>query len=49
MDPLDCCMAVLLDEEVKAHGPGFRALGPNAMADRLFGVLRHQAFQLYLG
>ena len=49
MDSLNRCMAALLDEEVEAHGAGFRALGPNAMADRLLGILRHQALELGLG
>jgi hypothetical protein len=30
MDSLDRCMAALRDEEVEAHGPGFRALGADA-------------------
>src|SRR5271169_4378974 len=49
MDSLDRCMAALLDEEVEAHGPGFRAFGADAMADRLLGILRHQALELGLG
>jgi hypothetical protein len=32
--------AALRDEEVEAHGAGFQALGADAMADRLLGVLR---------
>jgi hypothetical protein len=42
-------MAALLGEEVEAHRTGFRALGSDAMADRLLGVLRHQPFELGLG
>jgi hypothetical protein len=44
MDSLDRCMAAFLDEEVEAHGAGFRALGADAMADHLLGILRHQPF-----
>ena len=36
-------------QEIKAHGARFRAFRPDPMPDRLFGVLRHQAFQLRLG
>jgi hypothetical protein len=32
MDSLDRCMTALLDEEVEAHGAGFRALGADAAA-----------------
>ena len=49
MDSLDRCMAGLLDEEVETHGAGFRALGADAMANRFFGFLRHQPFELGLG
>jgi hypothetical protein len=42
MDSLDRCMAALLDEEVEAHGAGFRALGADAMADRLLGSLENR-------
>jgi hypothetical protein len=31
-------MAAFLDEEVEAHGARFRALGADAMADRLLGI-----------
>jgi hypothetical protein len=40
---------VLHAEEIKAHGTGFRALGPNAMANWFLGILRHQALQFGLG
>jgi hypothetical protein len=49
MDSLDRCMAAVLDEEVEGHGAGFRALGAEAMADRLLGILGHQALQLGFG
>ena len=42
IDSLDRCMAALRLEEVEADGAGFRALGADAMADRLLGILRHQ-------
>jgi hypothetical protein len=45
MDSLDRCMAAVLDEEVEGHGAGFRALGAEAMADRLLGILGHQALR----
>src|SRR5437868_5320403 len=45
---LDRCMAILRREEVEADGAGFRALGADAVADCLFGVLGHQRFQLGL-
>src|SRR5580658_7891936 len=49
MDGLDLCTAALHAHEIKAHRPRLRALGPNAMADRLLGVLRHQTLQFCLG
>src|SRR5271169_3850691 len=48
MDSLDHCMTALLDEEVEANGAGLRALGADAMADRLLGILRNQPFQFGL-
>ena len=42
-------MAILDVEKIKADGARFRALGPDAMADRLFGILGHQCFQLGFG
>ena len=42
-------MAALHLEQIEADGAGFRALGANAVADRLLGVFRHQAFQFGLG
>ena len=35
--------------EIKAHRAGFRTFGPDPMPDRLFRVLRHEAFELRLG
>src|ERR1700689_2004317 len=49
MPSLDRCMIILHLEEVEADGAGFRALGPNAMTDRLMGILRHQLFEFGLG
>src|SRR6202035_223946 len=49
MDGLDLCTATLHAEDIKAHRPRLRALGPDAMADRLLGILRHQTLQFGLG
>src|ERR1700732_739327 len=50
MVSLERCMAVRLHiEEIEADGTRFRALGADAVADRLFGILGHQAFQFGLG
>src|SRR5258708_21282137 len=49
IDSLERCMVRLHFEEIEADGAGFGALGPEAMPDRLLGVLRHQALQLGLG
>src|SRR5438045_4747267 len=45
---LERCTACLRFEEVKAHRARFGALGPDAMADGLFGVPWHQGFELCL-
>src|SRR5262249_35191546 len=49
MDGLDRCMTRLRGERIKTDGARFGSLGPNAMPDRFFRVLRHQAFELGLG
>src|ERR1700689_2080793 len=49
MDGLDLCTATLHAEEIKAHRPRLRALGPNAVPDRLLGILRYQTLQFRLG
>src|SRR5580693_2264284 len=49
MDGLDLCTAALHAEEIKAHRTGFRALGADAVPDRLLGILRHQTLQFRLG
>ena len=36
-------------EEIEADGARFRALGPDAVADRLLGILRHQPLEFGLG
>jgi hypothetical protein len=41
IDSLDRCMAALLDVQVEGYGTRLRAVGPDAMADRFFGTLRH--------
>src|ERR1700730_15445917 len=49
MVSLERCMAgALHGEQIKVHGAGFRASGPDPMPDRLLGVLRHEAFELRL-
>src|ERR1700733_2957501 len=43
-------MALLLKaQEIKADGSRLRAFRPNAMADRLLRIVRHQAFELGFG
>src|SRR5271155_4240154 len=50
IDSLDRCIASLrATQDVKAHCTRFRALGPNAVADGLLGIFRHQAFEFGLG
>src|SRR6516162_7435651 len=52
IEGLDRCMARLLSpggQDIKADGPRFGALGADAMADGLLGILGHQAFELGLG
>src|SRR6266436_7970787 len=46
MVSLQRCMTDLRDLEVKADGARFGSLGPDAMPDRLLGILRHQLLQL---
>src|SRR5216684_2413438 len=46
MVSLERCMTDLRQLEVKADGAGFGPLGPNAMPDRLLGILGHQLLQL---
>src|SRR6187399_149310 len=43
---LERCMAGLLSEQVKADGPGLRALCADAMTRGFPGILRHQGLQL---
>src|SRR5450755_3149401 len=49
IDSLDRCMTGLHIHHLEADRAGLGALGPNAMAERLLGVLRHQRFELGLG
>jgi hypothetical protein len=49
MDSVDRCNDFPPGQEVEAHGAGFRALGSDAMADCLLGILRHNALELGLG
>src|SRR5262249_55771655 len=49
IDGLDRCMARLLSrggQKIEADRAGFGALGADAMADRLFGILRHEGLEL---
>src|SRR5215207_8888084 len=48
IDSLDRCMTALHDHEVEADRPGLRALGPDPMAIRFLGVLRHERLELAL-
>src|SRR6516162_5131248 len=48
IDSLERCTTTLRLEQIKADSARFRALGTYAVADRFFGVLRHQRFQLGL-
>ena len=42
-------MVALHLQEIEADRAGFRALGPDAVPERLLGVLRHQALEFDLG
>src|SRR5260221_12816471 len=48
MVSLQRCMTGLRLHEVEAHRARFRAFGPNAVPDRLLGVLGHQPLKLDL-
>src|SRR3954454_22045893 len=49
MVSLDRGMTGLRLLQIETDGAGFRAFGPNPMADRFLGVLWHQLLQLGLG
>src|SRR3954453_22298605 len=49
MVSLDRGMTGLRFLEIKTNGAGFRAFGPNPVAHRFLGVLRHQLLELGLG
>src|SRR5579863_1597382 len=46
---LQRCMGGLHVSEIKADGTRLRALRPDAVADRLLGILRNQRLQFALG
>src|SRR6266851_1037783 len=48
MVSLERCIGQIRIHEVKADGTRLRALGAQAVSDRLLGVLRHQLLQLGL-
>src|SRR5262249_30954404 len=48
-DSLDRGMTSLGLKNIKADSSRARALGPHSVADRLFGVLRHQGFEFAFG
>src|SRR3954451_16754931 len=48
MVSLDRGMAGLRLLEIKTNGAGFRAFGPDSMANRFLGILRHQLLELGL-
>src|SRR5262245_35033232 len=47
-DSLDRCMGGLRRQNVEAHRPRFRPLGPHPVPDCLLDVLRHQRLELAL-
>src|SRR5882724_3981720 len=49
IDSLQRCIAGLHLKEIKADGARLGAFGPQAVPDRLLGVLGHQALQFGLG
>src|SRR4029453_4725853 len=48
-DSLDRCMDGLRREDIEAHRPRFRPLGPHPVPHRLLGVLRHEGLEFALG
>src|SRR5450759_5852676 len=46
---LDRCMESLHLDQIEADRARFRAFGPDAVAHRLLGILRHQPLALALG
>src|SRR5258708_4628948 len=46
---LERCMGRLHVHEIEAHRPGFGALGPDPVPDRLLGVLGHDGLEVGLG
>src|SRR5215204_1780752 len=49
IDSLDRCMARLHTQKVESDRASLRALGPDAMANRLFGVFGHKGPELSPG
>src|SRR5258708_4843484 len=48
IDSLDRCMVHLQIHQVKTDGAGFRAFGPQAMADGFLGIFRNQFLEIGL-
>ena len=49
IDGLDLCTAAPRAQKIKAHDARLRALSPDAVPNRLLGVLCHQTLQFRLG
>src|SRR5450830_870490 len=49
MVSLDWCIAHHHVEEIEADRSGFGTFGLDAVAERLFGILRHQDFEFHFG
>ena len=49
MDLLARCIFALRTEEIKANRPGLRTFGPDAIAESLLRVRRHQTLQFSFG
>jgi hypothetical protein len=50
IEGLDRCMAAPIDiDDIETDSSRLRPLGSHAMADRLLGILRHQALELHFG
>src|SRR5258708_3727619 len=49
MDSLALCISSSHGQEIESNRARFRAFGANAVADSLFGVLRHECLQFCLG
>src|SRR5215470_6940552 len=49
IDSLERCICGLHFEQIEADGSGLRALGADAMSNRLLGIVRHKNFQFGFG